>query len=147
MRPRSCGQRSRHEYATAIHQCFLQHFLDSPPQVPITHVGIGMDPLEAHLTDTVSVRELTGFAFRLASSMNQYRVPSGRITGTNFQEVQEDTHARLPLRRSGVMVNGRDALMVGLRTVIEGDMLDGARNVVRDGAGGLMAIVVAARVV
>ena len=148
MRPRGCEQRSRHEYTTTTHQYSLQRLLDSPLQVPpITHVGIGIDPLETHLIDTVSVHELAGLAFRLASSMNQYRVPSRRITGTNVQEVHEDTHTRLPPCRSGVTVNGRNAPMVGLRTVIEGDMLDGARNVVGDGAGVLMVIVVAARVV
>ena len=45
-------------------------------------------------------------------------------------EAHEDTHAWLPLRRSGVTANGRNTLMVGVSAVVEGDMLDDARDVV-----------------
>ena len=35
-------------------------------------------------------------------------------------EVYEDTHARLPLRLSDMMVNWRNTLVVGVSAVIEG---------------------------
>ena len=45
-------------------------------------------------------------------------------------EVHEDARARLPLRRSGMTVNGRNKVMVGVSAVVEGDTLDDARDVV-----------------
>ena len=44
-------------------------------------------------------------------------------------EMHEDTHARLPLRRSDTTVNGRNMLTVDVSTVIECHMVDDTRNV------------------
>ena len=51
--------------------------------------------------------------------------------------MHEDTHwhARLPLHQLDMTVNGRTTPMAGVRTVVEGDTLGNARNVVWGLAG------------
>ena len=53
---------------------------------------------------------------------------SVRGTGDSVMEVRGDAHARLPLHRSGLTVNDRNTLLVGVRTVVEDDVVDGAGN-------------------
>ena len=50
--------------------------------------------------------------------------------------VHEDAYVRLPLHRPDMSVSRRDTLVAGVGNVIEGDMLDNARNVAGRLVGG-----------
>ena len=63
---------------------FLDGFLDSPPQIRITHVGIGIDWLEACLISMECTRMLS-LTFL---SWTQYRAPSGCMRGTQCSGVE-----------------------------------------------------------